>query len=81
MIPPFKTTVASLILIPDDSSGLAPYPNGMEVLARYPETTTFYKAEVISTKRDGTCKLRFEGEEEFGKETDVDRRLVLELKH
>ena len=92
MIPPFKTTVASLILIPDDSSGLAPYPNGTEVLARYPETTTFYKAEVISTKvliseftayiqRDGTCKLRFDGEEEFGKETDVDRRLVLELKH
>jgi len=47
------------------------------VLARYPETTTFYPAEVIGTKRDGRCRLRFEGEEEEGKETEVDRRLVL----
>jgi SAGA-associated factor 29 len=46
----YKTTAQSLILIPEDSTGLAPYPNGTEVLARYPETTTFYKAEVISTK-------------------------------
>jgi SAGA-associated factor 29 len=46
----YKTTAQSLILIPGDSAGLAPYPNGTEVLARYPETTTFYKAEVISTK-------------------------------
>jgi len=83
-------------LIPDDSVGLPPLPPGTMVLARYPETTTFYKAEVIATKvtplvdvgflrvltlcqRDGTCKLRFEGEEEIGKETDVERRLVLEV--
>jgi SAGA-associated factor 29 len=50
MSQPYKATAQSLILIPDDSTGLAPYPNGTEVLARYPETTTFYKAEVISTK-------------------------------
>jgi len=30
-------------------------------------------------QRDGTCRLRFEGEEEVGKETEVERRLVLEF--
>ncbi|SCU90809.1 LAME_0E10110g1_1 [Lachancea meyersii CBS 8951] len=53
------------------------YPSGTKVLARYPETTTFYPAVVIGHKRDGTCKLRFDGEEEVDKETEVARRLVL----
>ncbi|KAF3909586.1 hypothetical protein AA313_de0205878 [Arthrobotrys entomopaga] len=75
----YKALAHQLIPIPSDSSGLAPYPNGKQVLARYPETTTFYKAEVIGTKRDGTCRLKFEGEEEVGKETEVERRLVLEI--
>ncbi|EWC46629.1 hypothetical protein DRE_04116 [Drechslerella stenobrocha 248] len=75
----YKAYAHQLIPIPSDSSGLPPYPNGKQVLARYPETTTFYKAEVIGTKRDGTCRLKFEGEEEVGKETEVDRRLVLEI--
>ena len=34
---------------------------------------------MLTGQRDGTCKLRFEGEEEIGKETDVERRLVLEV--
>jgi SAGA-associated factor 29 len=46
----YKTYSTNLILIPDDSSGLAQLPNGTMVLARYPETTTFYRAEVIATK-------------------------------
>jgi SAGA-associated factor 29 len=46
----YKANASSLILIPDDSVGLPPLPAGTMVLARYPETTTFYKAEVISTK-------------------------------
>jgi SAGA-associated factor 29 len=46
----YKTYSINLILIPDDSSGLAQLPNGTMVLARYPETTTFYRAEVIATK-------------------------------
>ncbi|KAK6526232.1 SAGA HAT/Core module component, variant 3 [Orbilia ellipsospora] len=75
----YKALAHQLIPIPSDSNGLAPYPNGKQVLARYPETTTFYKAEVIGTKRDGTCRLKFEGEEEVGKETEVERRLVLEI--
>jgi SAGA-associated factor 29 len=46
----YKTNAQSIILIPDDSAGLPSLPSGTMVLARYPETTTFYKAEVIATK-------------------------------
>lgn len=74
----YKTILSHLIPIPLENMGLPPYSKGAHVLARYPETTTFYRAEVVSTKRD-VCFLRFEGEEEFGKETEVERRLVLEL--
>jgi SAGA-associated factor 29 len=46
----YKANSTNIILIPDDSSGLSPLPNGTMVLARYPETTTFYRAEVIATR-------------------------------
>ncbi|RPB03749.1 hypothetical protein L873DRAFT_1786747 [Choiromyces venosus 120613-1] len=75
----YKASAGALIPIPKDSTGLLPYPVGKQVLARYPETTTFYRAEVMGTKRDGTCRLKFEGEEEVGKETEVERRLVLDV--
>jgi len=75
--PTYRTTASNLIVIPPEGAPLAPFPNGSQVLARYPETTTFYRAEVTGTKRDGTCRLRFEGEEEEEKETEVERRLVL----
>ncbi|KAK7207260.1 SGF29 tudor-like domain-containing protein [Myxozyma melibiosi] len=74
----YKAGPKDIIVIPETSDGLPTYPPGTRVLARYPETTTFYKAEVMGTKRDGTCRLKFEGEEEVGKETEVERRLVLE---
>ncbi|CCH42785.1 SAGA-associated factor 29 [Wickerhamomyces ciferrii] len=75
----YKATWKDVIMIPSTQSveSLVSYPYGTKVLARYPETTTFYPAEVIGTKRDGRCRLRFEGEEEEGKETEVDRRLVI----
>ncbi len=50
MSQPYKTYANNLILIPEESSGLPPLPAGTMVLARYPETTTFYRAEVITTK-------------------------------
>lgn len=50
----YRALASALIPIPKDSAGLAPYPNGKQVLARYPETTTFYKAEVIGTKVGNT---------------------------
>ena len=92
----YKAPASALIPIPRDSAGLPPYPVGKQVFAIYPETTMFYRAEVMGTKveystscildnraefnqRDGTCRLKFEGEEEVGKETEVERRLVLDV--
>jgi len=75
----YKASASALIPVPKESAGLPVYPVGKQVLARYPETTTFYRAEVMGTKRDGTCRLKFEGEEEVGKETEVERRVVLDF--
>lgn len=74
----YRTNLVNLIPIPRESIGLPPHPKGAHVLARYPETTTFYKAEVMASKRD-ICMLRFEGEEEIEKLTEVERRLVLDI--
>lgn len=46
----YRTVASNLILIPSTSAGLRPLSPGRQVLARYPETTTFYNAQVISTK-------------------------------
>jgi len=75
----YKATASNCILIPPEGQHLPALRPGTTVLARYPETTTFYRAEFIGMKRDGVfCRLRFEGEEEAGKETEVERRLVIE---
>lgn len=47
------------------------------MLARYPDTSTFYPAIVVGHKKDGRVRLKFDGEEEVNKETEVERRLVL----
>lgn len=76
----FKCSWKDLIYIPPENSPksqIPNYPSGTKVLARYPETTTFYPAVVIGTKRDGICRLKFDGEEEVDKEMEVIRRLVL----
>ncbi|KAK2733740.1 SAGA HAT/Core module component [Onygenales sp. PD_40] len=74
----YKTTAASLIPIPQVGAALPHFVPGKQVLARYPETTTFYRAEVMAAKKD-VYRLRFEGEEENDKETEVDRRFVLDI--
>ncbi|QLL32105.1 hypothetical protein HG536_0C02740 [Torulaspora globosa] len=76
----FKCNWKEIIYIPPEDSArsqIPNYPAGTKVLARYPETTTFYPAIVIGTKRDGVCRLKFDGEEEVDKEMEVARRLVL----
>ena len=78
----FKCTWKDIILIPSESATrlqMLNYANNTKVLARYPETTTFYPAVVMGNKRDGTCRLKFDGEEEVDKETEVPRRFVLPL--
>ncbi|KAI9871782.1 MAG: SAGA HAT/Core module component [Pleopsidium flavum] len=74
----FKTSGAALIPISPPGAPLLDFPKDKRVLARYPETTTFYRAKVISMKKD-LCRLNFEGEDEKDKETDVDRRYVLDV--
>ena len=46
------------------------------MLARYPETTTFYRAEVTGVKKD-VYRLKFEDDQ--NKEMEVDRRFVLDM--
>ncbi|KAI9812893.1 MAG: SAGA HAT/Core module component [Pycnora praestabilis] len=74
----YKTSAAALIPIPAAGSPLPEFPKGKQVLARYPETTTFYRAEVVSLRKD-VCRLRFEDEDDKDKEMDVDRRYVLDM--
>lgn len=74
----YKTTINNIIPLPPTSAGLAPLKPKMIVLAQYPDTTTFYKAEVVNQRRDGACRLRFEGEEMLGREPEVERRLIVE---
>lgn len=92
---PFRAPVATIVPIPPASSNLSlpslePKKN---VLALYPGTTTFYKAEVVDgwksggngiVKKEGEEKtkadfvtLRFEGEDEVDMVNSVERRYVL----
>ena len=72
----YKTSAAALIAIPLADAILPDYPVGKQVLARYPETTTFYRAEVTGLKKD-TYKLRFEDDQ--NQEMEVYRRYVLDV--
>ncbi|PGH17562.1 hypothetical protein AJ80_04740 [Polytolypa hystricis UAMH7299] len=73
----YKTTAANLIPIPQVGSPLPSFSVGKQVLARYPDTTTFYYAEVMGSKKD-VYRLKFEGEED-DKEMEVDRRFVFDI--
>lgn len=73
-----KATATDLIPIPKSGSHLPTFSVGKHVLARYPDTTTFYPAEVMSFRKD-TYNLKFEGEED-DKEMEVDKRFVLDLR-
>lgn len=75
----FKANYKEILLIPskEQASSLSPYPYGTKVLARYPETTTFYPAIVVGNRKSGHVRLKFDEEEEANKETEAERRLVL----
>ena len=72
----YRTSAAALIAIPPQGTPLPDYPIGKVVLARYPETTTFYRAEVMGLKKD-IYRLKFD--DDAGNEMEVDRRYVLDL--
>lgn len=77
----FRTSASNMIPItPESQAGtLPPWDAGKIVLALYPNTTTFYQAEVMSTE-NGKVNLRFEGESDSATLQQVERRFVVEYR-
>jgi SAGA-associated factor 29 len=78
---PYKASINQLVAIPANNDGLPDPALRRTVLAMYPGTTTFYRAEVTAVKGkdliSGHVKLRFEDEDEKNKESVVEKRYVL----
>lgn len=77
--PPQRASVSQLIQIPESNKGLSDLTKGKNVLAQYPDTTTFYKAEVSEAwkggeKGEGLVRLNFQDDEQA---REVERRFVL----
>lgn len=79
--PPQRASVSQLIQIPETNRGLSDLAKGRQVLAQYPDTTTFYKADVQEawrgskdSKEPEWVRLRFEDDEV---PREVERRFVL----
>ena len=74
----YKALAKDLIPVPGPDAALADFSLGKIVLAKYPETTTFYRAEVTGIKKDkDVYRLKFE--EDGGAELEVSRRYVLDV--
>jgi len=82
---PYRASLQQMTPIPASDVKLPDLPPKKNVLALYPGTTTFYKAEVVALKTKegaeppppGYVRLRFEGEDEADREMEVERRYVL----
>ncbi|KIW03584.1 uncharacterized protein PV09_05339 [Verruconis gallopava] len=81
---PYRASLQQMTPIPALGTVLPELKPKTHVLALYPGTTTFYKAEVVTgSKKDGEgppeghVRLRFEGEDELEPDKDVERRYVL----
>lgn len=78
----FRTSASSMIPLPAAGVELGDLEKGKTVLALYPDSTTFYKAEVMgSDAANGKVSLRFEGEENNVTTQLVDRRFVVEYRN
>ncbi|TKA34786.1 hypothetical protein B0A54_13999 [Friedmanniomyces endolithicus] len=71
--PPQRASVSQLIQIPASNKGLSGLEKGKSVLAQYPDTTTFYKAEVFEAwkmvkmsaeSEPGLVRLNFQDDEQ-----------------
>ncbi|RMZ75396.1 hypothetical protein DV737_g5321, partial [Chaetothyriales sp. CBS 132003] len=71
-----RATARELVPIPTNAANLPIFPTGSRVYAKYPETDTFYNAEVRLFVK-GVYTLMFEGEED-NRELTVDKRFVLD---
>ncbi|PKS05816.1 hypothetical protein jhhlp_007645 [Lomentospora prolificans] len=78
----YRTSASNMIPITPESQAatLLPWEAGKMVLALYPQTTTFYKAEVMGTSADGKVNLHFEGESDSATLQQVERRFVVEFR-
>jgi len=78
----YKTSASSMIPITPESqaAGLPDWEPHTTVLALYPNTTTFYKAEVDSMDEKGRVNLKFEGEQDNSTLQQVERRFVIEFR-
>lgn len=76
----YRSSASSMVKIPPVGTPLADYEVGKRVLALYPETTTFYRADV-KAMLDGGAKVQLLFEDEAaGALKIVDRRFVLDHK-
>lgn len=78
----YRLLAANMISIaPEDKASTLPdWESGQMVLALYPQTTTFYKAEVHSMDKEGKVNLKFEGENDSTTLQQVERRFVIEYR-
>jgi len=78
----YRSSASSMISITPKSQApsLPQWDVGKTVLALYPNTTTFYKAEVMGTAADGRVNLRFDGENDSTTMQQVERRFVIEYR-
>lgn len=78
----YRTSASSMIPITPESQAdtLADWEPKTTVLALYPNTTTFYKAEVHSMDDEGRVNLKFEGENDSSTLQQVERRFVIEFR-
>jgi SAGA-associated factor 29 len=78
----YRTSASNMIPVMPESQAhlLSVWETGRIVLALYPNTTTFYKAEVMSTPVDGKVKLKFDGETDSDRVLEVERRFVVEYR-
>lgn len=78
----YRSSASSMIAItPESQAGsLKDWESGQVVLALYPNTTTFYMAEVDSMDGDGKVNLKFEGENDSTTLQQVERRFVIEYR-
>jgi SAGA-associated factor 29 len=78
---PYRANLSQMVAIPEKNEGLVDPQLKRTVLAMYPGTTTFYRADVVAVKGkdvlNGHVRLRFEDEDDKNTELVVERRYVL----
>jgi SAGA-associated factor 29 len=76
----YRSSASSMAKITPVGTPLADYEVGKKVLALYPETSTFYRAEVMGTVDNGERVQLLFAEEDIGALKYVERRFVLDHK-